>query len=412
MYTSPRRTFGLLSFALAAGFVAAPLLAQTTKPNPLRSTASSAKSPARRASIPASQKEDSASETTAVALASHIQPVPRPSSESRAQVPAPGESYVDTTIVGGELAEAIDGEVIYDGVVKGGLVQKGGIAQKGDCCGGKGCVECFAIPCPQFCFDNLEVRGGVQGFTGPVNRGQTGSFGFHEGVNWGAPVPCFGGVLSMQVGANFTQSNLSGAEFTDERRHQTFLTGGLFRRVDWGLQGGVAFDYLSDDWYASYDVTQLRGEASWVFPCTHELGFWFTASLSEDTTLSQFSGTTPSATETFEATDLYAFFYRRRLDGIDGGNARLYAGFTGESDGLIGADMQLPIACDLAVEAGFAYLIPEEGRGTTGRGHEHESWNIAIGVVWYPGSRTAYGADYSSPLFNVADNGSFMVGRR
>jgi hypothetical protein len=354
-----------------------------------------------------------ASKQSGVQLASHIRPAyrprnsqPTPASVREYRVATP-EPTVDTNIVGGEFAESIQGEIYYEGDVKGGIVQK-------DCCGGKGCVECFAIPCPRICFDNLELRAGVQGFTGPVNRGEAGSFGFHEGVNWGAPVPCFGGSLGMQVGLNATHSSLSGADFTDEIRNQIFLTGGLFRRVDWGLQGGIVFDYLSDDWYASYDVTQLRAEVSWVFPCAHELGFWFTASMNEDTALSEFNAANVgmNGNEVFEGTDLYAFFYRHRLSQYEGGVARIYAGFTGDSDGLIGADISLPLTCDLAIETGFTYLIPEEPGGGAGLGHAEESWNLAISLVWYPGARSAYAPDYFSPLFNVADNGSFMVGRR
>ena len=174
-------------------------------------------------------------------------------------------------------------------------------------------------------------------------------------------------------------------------------------------------DYLSDDWYASYDVTQIRAEASWVFPCAHELGFWFTAATNESTTLSQFNGAVgapANGNETFEGTNLYAFFYRHRLSQCEGGQARLYAGFTGDSDGLIGADINIPLSCDLAIETGFTYLVPEQAGGVAGRGHAEESWNIGISLVWYPGARSAYGGDYFAPLFNVADNGSFMVGRR
>ena len=36
MHTSPRRTISLLTIALGAGFLVAPVLAQTAKPNPLR----------------------------------------------------------------------------------------------------------------------------------------------------------------------------------------------------------------------------------------------------------------------------------------------------------------------------------------------------------------------------------------
>ncbi|MBI2479494.1 MAG: hypothetical protein HYV60_12930, partial [Planctomycetia bacterium] len=318
------------------------------------------------------------------------------------QEPPRQEPLTETRILGEQL---IQGDIIYEGDMglEGEMVFQGdgkGAVVGSDCCGGSGCFQCMSIPCPTICFDNFEVFAGVQGFTGPVNRGETGSFGFHEGFNWGAPVPCFG-ALGAQIGLQATQSNLSGAESTDETRHQLFLTGGLFRRVDWGLQGGIVFDYLSDDWYANTSLAQLRGEMSWVFPCLHELGFWF-ATFSNGTT----------ATETFESTDLYALFYRHHFEALEGANASLYAGWTGDSDGLIGANMHLPLSCDWALEGGFAYLIPEQATGTAGRGHAEESWNVAMSLVWYPGARSAIGNDYYRPLFNVANNGSFMVGRR
>jgi len=70
------------------------------------------------------------------------------------------------------------------------------------------------------------------------------------------------------------------------------------------------------------------------------------------------------------------------------------------------------LGCDWALQGGFAYLIPEEETGQVGRGHAEESWNIAVSLVWYPGARSAMGTDYYRPLFNVANNGSFMVGRQ
>jgi hypothetical protein len=221
--------------------------------------------------------------------------------------------------------------------------------------------------------------------------------------------------LSLQVGARFTQSNLSGAEFTPDNRNQTFVTGGLFRRVDCGLQGGIAMDYLSEDWYLDTDLSQLRGEISWVFPCSHELGFWFTQSSDNQTATSRIFITPAVAanvTETWEATDLYAFFYRHHFAQWPGATARAFAGWSGESDGLIGADTHIPLGGDWALQAGFTYLVPEEDKGPVGAGNEQESWNVAISLVWYPCSGRAMAKSYNAPLLNVADNGSFMVDRR
>ncbi|HEU0067745.1 MAG TPA: DUF6666 family protein, partial [Nitrospiraceae bacterium] len=162
-----------------------------------------------------------------------------------------------------------------------------------------------------------------------------------------------------------------------------------------------------------YEVTQLRGEASWVFPCAHELGFWFTAALDEDTATSTFDRPRAFETDTFEPIDLYAFFYRHRFADASGAQARFYAGFTGDSDGLIGGDLRLPLSCDFSLECAFTYLVPEEATAAVPiGGHQEEAWNVSIGFVWYPGARTAIDNDYFRPLFNVADNGSFITGLR
>ena len=99
------------------------------------------------------------------------------------------------------------------------------------------------------------------------------------------------------------------------------------------------------------------------------------------------------------------------------GEARLYAGFSGQSDGLIGADVRLPLTDAWALETGFAYLVPKQGNGRIANyptptlgipnvGHAQESWNIGINLVWYPGHCRD---EYYQPLFRVADNGSFML---
>lgn len=326
------------------------------------------------------------------------------------QVVEPGEE-IQLGEIRGELAEPGVLE-FWDGGCDGGCGGNcdGGCAATacGDGCGSCGVGTCRGclIPCPWISFDNIEWMGGVNAFTGPTNRGETGSFGFYEAMNWGAPLPCIGcGELGVQLGARAVQANLSGAEFTTNQRDQLFLTGGLFRRVDWGMQGGVVVDYMHEDWYAEVDLIQIRGELSWLYPNCHELGFFFTAATESDQAASMVNNTLIN--ETFESNDLYAFFYRYRHNR---GDCRLFGGFSGESDGLIGSDFQWAFNDCWAMEGGFTYLLPEES--TTARGHEQEAWNVALGLVWYPGRRSALGTDYYRPLFNVADNGTFLVERR
>ncbi|MFO7901880.1 MAG: DUF6666 family protein [Pirellulaceae bacterium] len=282
-----------------------------------------------------------------------------------------------------------------------------------DCgeCTGYGCGCCRRCCFPYLWLDKIELFSGMQGFTAPLNRGETGSFGFHYGGNWAAPVPGFlNQPFGGQIGYRGVSSNYSGASFSEDTRNQSFITAGLFRRVDWGLQGGIVVDILAEDWYYdTLELTQLRSELSWVFPQWHELGFRFTGGTKNNDVESLLlsHGQSRSVIETYEPTDLFTLFYRRRFEEIGGGYGRLYAGFTGHGEGLIGTDFKLPLTDSLALQSGFTYLIPKDG--SRQNAHLQEAWNVGLTLVWYPGTRKAYGNDYFRPLFNVADNGSFIV---
>jgi len=269
------------------------------------------------------------------------------------------------------------------------------------------CSNCL-VPCGFFFpVGNLELTAGVQGFTGPANQSASGgSFGFNEGLNWGMPIPLFG-CLGGQVGFRATQSNLSGSAASDDTRRQAFVTAGLFRRVDVGLQGGVVVDWLSDGWYRDIDLVNLRTELSWMIDGTHELGFWgtFGSKNSGDTGVDQ-------RLVEWESTDLYAVFYRYNFGACEPGDARLFAGTSGQGDGLIGVDVRLPLGTTWALESNFAYLIPNEGDAVNFEAdHVQESWNIGVNLVWYPGRSLGRGDSYYRPLFRVADNGVFMMDR-
>ena len=83
------------------------------------------------------------------------------------------------------------------------------------------------------------------------------------------------------------------------------------------------------------------------------------------------------------------------------------AGFTGNGEGLIGADFKVPLTVSWALQGEFTYLIPKDGSNR--QAHLQEAWNVGISLVWYPGVRKAVGNDYFRPLFDVADNGTFIV---
>lgn len=278
------------------------------------------------------------------------------------------------------------------------------------------CFRCNAV-CVPLClrFKDLSVRIGAQGFTGPLNAGMDGSFGGMYGLNWGAPVPWLESLgLGMQLGANGIHSNGYGTSYSASSRDQFYLTTGLFRRVDWGWQSGVVVDYLHEHWFYSTDMVQARGELSWKTQSTGELGFWFTASdrrRNISGVVTPIGGTQAvDFSESISPIDMYSFFYRRSIMQT-AGEVRLSAGWTGDSRGLLGADLSVPISPRLAMESNFLVLLPGQRDHSTR--NEQETWNFGISLVWYPGASSQQAMkSYYRPLLEVADNGRMILGPR
>ena len=256
--------------------------------------------------------------------------------------------------------------------------------------------------------------GGVHGFRGPTDLGQSGNFGFHEGINWSAPLGDPWG-FSYQIGFQAVHSNFAGSllmpggqasPLEPGARNQIFLTGAVFRRrYGGGIQSGVAFDYFHDSYYDNADLMQIRSETAFVLSDRREIGYWGAYGISRDSVASigQFNG------RLLDPTDLFAFFYRRHFSG--GGQGRIWAGLSGDGDAVFGLDGTVPLGTSWALDNNFTYLIPKQGRGTDGQ--REESWSVSIHLVWYPGreARSVFNNPHH-PLFYVADNSWFLVDRR
>ncbi|MBX3412527.1 MAG: hypothetical protein KF708_07555 [Pirellulales bacterium] len=277
-----------------------------------------------------------------------------------------------------------------------------GVCESG--CGS--CNSCWGL------FDDFSVFAGTHGYKSPLDFGN-GNFGFQEGFNWGGPLwQSFG--LGYQFGFQALQSNLSGDNTTGQNngndRNQYFMTFGLVRRVrdcrphELGFQWGVVADWRHDEYYTTADLFQLRAQLSVFFTPCDEFGFELAANSDREEVFVPIGSTTSNLI--WDVTDQYRFFYRRQFDCR--GEARIWGGFTENSDGIVGADFRVALASKWALEGGWNYIIPKQGASTGG--NEQESWNLAMNVVWYP-AKTALRSSTSKwrPLFPVADNGSFVV---
>ena len=320
------------------------------------------------------------------------------------QQPAPG--YVS----GGA---AMDGTVFGDDQGSGGAQGGETYCEDGNCGGWFDGCHCGIL-------QHASLFAGVQGFKGPLDQGANGNFGFHEGINFGGPVTnLLGGQLlreiGFQIGGSIVESDLSGSsplgQVSSSNRDQLFLTGGLFHRAMCdGLQWGVVYDYEHDPYYTTQDYYQFRAELGLVHTGCYEIGVTASFGNNQQYSVEQLVGGVPTLVpNNAQPLQLYTGFLRKYF--AEGGEARIWGGATNMGDGLIGAELHLPLAGSIALENSFQYMIPNNGGSAAGQARE--SWCLMAQLVWTPGrpARCVQNDAYN-PLLPVADNGSFIIDRR
>ncbi len=265
-------------------------------------------------------------------------------------------------------------------------------------------------------FYNAEYSFGAVGFRQPAfqvpgsnTTVQDSNFGFYGSYNVGVPLcklTC--GLLSGQMGIRAVETNFSGHPFSTDGRDQLFVTAGVYRRVDYGLQFGIVADILHEEWFVESDLVQLRGDLAWVYGNGHLFGFRFTNGLQDDQTIGIFEGR-PFAGLNIEALDNYRFYYQWGCPG--GGQTEAFLGWATDSHFAMGMDLDLPMGECTALQAGWTYYASEDVPQTPSfAGNANDAWNIHVGVSWRPRGRCWY-QYYDRPLLPVADNGTMLMRR-
>lgn len=260
-----------------------------------------------------------------------------------------------------------------------------------------------------------ELMAGMQSFSGPGNfqsaapqQATGGSQGFQEGFQWSTPMPWFFcNAFTGQFGLRATQNQLEGGPLSDATRRQLFLTAGMFRRVDYGLQGGWGVDYLDDDWYYRATLVQMRGEFSFRMNPQQELGFRGTFGTQRSTSVEETFNAAPIAT-TWMALDTYRFFYRHTFGECQQGTWEGHVGFSENKDLIIGLFAESPLRGRLGCQVSTTYLLPPSNLTDA---YRHEAVSVGLAFVWTPGRCFGTGNRYERPLLPVADNGSFLMHR-
>ncbi len=321
-------------------------------------------------------------------------------------------------IVGDEVV----GDEYYDEMADSSFGDTGGYFDCGDSCNDRG--GCPPGPCwlsgLGAILYNGDFFGGAQGFQNQLFTipGTTNSlvgdssFGFYGGVNYGIPLcnlTC--GVLSGQFGVRTVQTNFDGNQFSNENRDQLFMTAGFYRRVDYGLQGGIVADILNEDWFSKTQTVQARADLGWVWPGGTSFGFRYADNIQDDTQPATISGRTINSLRTFSQ-DYYRFYLHH--EACAGGYGEMFFGWTDAKQTIFGMESDLPITDTISAQATFTYFLDgtavPANSGFQG-GHLGDAWNVAVGFAWRPQGRSYY-RSYDRPLFNVADNGSMLITRQ
>ncbi len=278
-----------------------------------------------------------------------------------------------------------------------------------DCGGGCGWHECSALGAAfVHVVTNLNYFAGVHGFKGPTDLGRNGNFGFNYGMVWGSPL-CDSWGLGYQTGVSVVHSNFTGDQVVDifsaDHRDQVFFTSGIFRRaMCGGIQWGVVYDLMRDNYRDNATTGQIRTEIAFSRPGCHDYGFFGAFGANNDRMVVPLVDQVITEVD-LAPLDIYSIFYRRYFTG--GGIGRVWGGLTNEGDRVFGADATVPLGTSWALENSFTYLAPKDG-GTTGQ--ERESWGVFLRLVWYPGRKaTCEINDPYSPLMAVANNTNMLI---
>ncbi|MDR2346419.1 MAG: hypothetical protein LBE18_10160 [Planctomycetaceae bacterium] len=269
-------------------------------------------------------------------------------------------------------------------------------------------------------FDNLTIFGGTTGFkAGQLDNPFGDNFGFTEGINWSAPVSVQNCMISTQLGFRVVHSNINGnfARRIDlaEKDHRTqyFITAGLFKRsLTNPLQVGVAFDHFEDNLYGKVKLTQLRVELSVRTFSNLEYGFIGGFGLEDgnntnidlrENILRYGFNTANYRTYKIQAQRYYTLFARKNF--AAGNVAEFRIGASEHGNVMIAANGEFPITDRISLNGSLATMIPG-GKS----GWNRETWDLSAGIVIYfrGGAMTKF-CNENRPMFDVAQNGSFLT---
>lgn len=262
-------------------------------------------------------------------------------------------------------------------------------------------------------FDNLSLFLGLDGSKGPDDLGINADFGYRGAINWGLPLWESRG-LGIQVGSALNVSDnavrvLRSVNGTRDRV-QSFTTVGVFQRTDFGLNWGIVYDFLAEDYYKSLVLGQWRGQIGHAIGLCDEVGVWAAVrNFGDNATVAGQSLSLKPITQ--------GNLYWRHVWGNET-VTRFWVGLAEEHGRFVlvapgnssvhhpfvfGADLYVPLTDRLAIYGEANFITPNDTGTVT----------ATMGIVFYPGGRAkGVARGRFAPLLPLANNPTFGVDAR
>ena len=286
---------------------------------------------------------------------------------------------------------------------------------------------CCRLGCEDQC-DRVGIVGfaGLDSFKGIADGSYQSNFGEVTGVNVGSMMhglEDYG--FGWQTGLSYGVYDFDGRSSTDvdsiRSQQQLFVTTGFFRKAkcDQRVSFGLVYDWMFNEEWGEYGahptLGQWRGQIEYAFSGHNSVGLW---ACKRDLAAQQtFTFGVTDVTVTNRAISQVNLFWHHKF--CSGADSYLYLGIPdhGRLDGdgslmdwMVGASVQVPLTCRLALYANGAYFHPSASAGPGAA--EESGYDVGMGVVWYIGGNARSHAIYghcADPYMPVANNSNFLV---
>lgn len=266
-------------------------------------------------------------------------------------------------------------------------------------------------PAPQASLlETLTVFAGLDGSKQPQDLGINAHMGVRFSGNWSVPVVRNLGLgLQLGIGQNISDAAVHVLDQLQDssKRTQTFITVGMFQRLENGLEWGVAYDDLTQQYYDDARLAQWRGRVGYDLRTSDQIGVNWRAGLRGDDNVVL---DTPVRLDSIAQVD---FFHRHTW--ANGAQTTVNVGIAGGHDNVVfvfpddtrddnvlayGATLSVPLSDKFAI-FGSANLITPASTGAV---------DAFLGVAWSP-SRGMIRAvsNRFTPMLPVANNPDFAV---